>query len=255
MELLHIVHPLAECVRELVGIVIVILAVERLSDIDAKLSSLKRSLPRMRPFLCPRPDLISARDVNRDERDSGLYRDISGTVLHGSQVTVVSPRSFGEYEADVAFLDFLLGLDESSYGIAVSVDGDASSDLHDEPSEVSVVCFEIGAYKSAHPLEVPSGEEFIDEDAVGKTLVVGSDDVRIILGKIISSYAFKVCKQTCKPKESDLGKVTPYASFGRILLIKMLMMIFGIGCVLIVFRHLAPRSAVKIYTYNIVNKC
>ena len=51
--------------------------------------------------------------------------------------------SFREYEADIALLDFLFGLDEASDGVAVTVNCDTSAYSHDETAEFAVVGLEV----------------------------------------------------------------------------------------------------------------
>ena len=193
MENLHVVHPLAECISKLVGIVVVILAVERLTDIDDDLLSLERGFPGMRLLLCSGPNLICTRDIYRYERNARFNRDIGCTVLHRTELAVMCSCSFREDEADIALLNFLLSLDKSSYGVAVSVNGDASSDLHYQASKMTVICLEVSTDQGTHPLEVTAWQKFIDKHSVSKALVVSSDNIRIVLRKIIPSYASEIC--------------------------------------------------------------
>ena len=102
--------------------------------------------------------------------------------------------SFGEDEADVAFLDFLLGLDETSYGVAVTVNGDASAYSHDEAAEFAVVSLEIGCREAAHLLEVASGQIVNYENAVGVALMVRGYYVGVILREILSADTLHVAE-------------------------------------------------------------
>ena len=112
--------------------------------------------------------------------------------------------SFGEDEADIAVLDFLLSLDESSYGIAVTLYEDTSSYSYDKSSESSVIRSKIGTYKCAHILELPLGQVFADKNAVSKALMVGCDYIRVLLREILPSHTAHPGKDSAKKKESVL---------------------------------------------------
>ena len=165
------VHPIGQCLCHLVSVIVEILTVHGLTDIDPDLSSVE-SVKRMRVLGSPRPDLISACDINGNERDVCLDGEIGSAVFHFGELTCVSPGSFREYEADIALFDFLLCLDESSNGIAVTVNGDAASNPHYEAAQFAVIGLKIGGCQAAHPLEMALRQIVDDEDAVRITLVV-----------------------------------------------------------------------------------
>ena len=238
MELFHVVHPLAEGIRDLVGIVVIVLAVDGLAYVDDELSSLERSLPGMRPLLGSRPDLICTGDVDGNERYACLDCDISSSVLHGTELTVVCTCAFREDEADVALFDFLLSLDETSDRVAVTVYRDAASDLHDESSERTVVSLEVSTYECAHPLEVSAGKPLVYKHAVSEALVVTCNDVRVVLGEVISADTLEVGQDGGEEEETYLREVALDASFYRVLLIKLLVMISALrGRIYLVFSH------------------
>ena len=139
-----------------------------------------------------------------------------------------------------------LGLDETAHGIAVSVNGDAASYLHDEAAEVTVVSLEVSSYERAHPLEVSSGKPFVYKHAVSKALVVTRNDIRVVLGEVISADALEVGQDSREEKEADLGEVSAYSSRRRILLVKVLMMICRFISFFLVFRHVISSVTVLI---------
>lgn len=165
------VHPFGKSFCHLVGIVVVILAVHWLADIDPDLLSVK-TVEWMRMLLGSGPDLVSASDIDGNKGNSCLDGKVRSTVLEFGELTGVCSCSFGEYKADVALFNFLLSLDESSYGVAVTVDGDAAAYAHDETAETSVLGLKVGSCKAAHPLEVTLREIVDDENAVRIALVV-----------------------------------------------------------------------------------
>ena len=69
-----------------------------------------------------------------------------------------------------------------------------------------------------------------DENAVRRALVVGCNDVRIVLREILTSDALHIAEDMCQEKEAVLGYYVPEASFGRVLLVQVLMVVS--------FRHL-----------------
>ena len=64
-----------------------------------------------------------------------------------------------------------------------------------------------------------------DEDAVRVALVVGSYDIGIVLREILPADTLHVTKDMCEKKEAVLGYDIPKTSFGRVLLVKMLMVV------------------------------
>lgn len=224
MEVFLLVHPSREGLGHLVGVVVEIFAVERLADIDPDLAAVE-TVERVRLLGCSGPDLVSACDVDGNHGNAGLDGEVSGTVLHLGEFTGVGTCAFGEDEADVAFLDFLLSLDETSDGVAVAVDCDASADSHDETSEFAVVCLKVGSCEAAHIFEMSLREIVDDKNAVGVTLVVGCDNVGIVLGEILSADTFHVAEKVSQEEKSVFGYYVPKTSFGRIFLIQVLMMI------------------------------
>ena len=218
------VHPFGKGFRHLVGIVVVILAVHRLSDIDPDLSSVK-TVQRMRVLLGSGPDLISSCDIDGNKRDSCFDGEVRSAVLEFGELTGVCSCTFGEDEADVALFDFFLSFDKTSYGIAVAVDCDSASDSHDETAEFAVLCLKIGSREAAHPLEVSLGEIVDDKDSVGIALVVGSDYIRVVGRKILFSDALHITQYVREKKEAVLGDYIPESSLGRILFIQLAMML------------------------------
>ena len=121
------VHPGGERFGHLVSIVVEILAVERFADIDPDLAAVE-PVERMRLLGCSRPDLVCACDIDGNHGNACLDRKVCSAVLHLGKLTGVGTGSFREDEADISFLDFLLSLDETSYGVSVTVYGDSSAD-------------------------------------------------------------------------------------------------------------------------------
>ena len=119
-----------------------------------------------------RPDLISACDINGDERNVCLDGEIGSSVLHFGELTGMRSCTFREDEADVALFNFLFGLDETSYGIAVTVYRYAAANPHDEAAQFAVISLKIRGCQAAHPLEVSLRQIVDDEDAVRIALVV-----------------------------------------------------------------------------------
>ena len=134
-------------------------------------------------------------------------------------------RAFGEDEADVAFLDFLFGLDETSDGVAVTVNRDASAYSHYETAEFAVIGLKVGSCEAAHPLEVALGQIIDYKDAVRITLMVGSDDVWIVLREVLFAYAFHVAEDVSQEQEAVLGYNVPETAFRGVFLVQMLMVI------------------------------
>ena len=194
MEVFLLVHPSGEGLGHLVGVVVEIFAVERLADVDPDLAAVE-TVERMRLLGCSGPDLVSTCDIDGNHGNAGLDGEVSGAVLHLGEFTGVGTCAFGEDEADVAFLDFLLGLDETSDGVAVAVDCDASADSHDETAEFAVVCLKVGSCKAAHIFEMSLREIVDDKNAVGITLVVGCDNVGIVFREILSADTFHVAEK------------------------------------------------------------
>ena len=64
-----------------------------------------------------------------------------------------------------------------------------------------------------------------DEDSVRIALVVGSDDIWVIGGKILFPDAFHVTQDMSEKKEAVLGNDIPKTSFGGIFLIKLAMVL------------------------------
>ena len=75
-----------------------------------------------------------------------------------------------------------------------------------------------------------SGEIVDDENAVRIALVVGCYDIRIVLREILATDTLHIAEDMGKEKESVLGQYIHEASFGRVLLVQVLMMVS--------FRHL-----------------
>lgn len=224
MEVFLLVHPGGEGLGHLVGIVVEVFAVERLADIDSDLAAVE-TVERMRLLGCSGPDLVSACDVDGNHGNSGLDGEVSGTVLHLGELSGVGTGAFREDEANIAFLDFFLGLDKTSDRVAVTVDCDASADSHDETAEFAVVGLKVGSCEAAHIFEVSLREIVDDKNAVGVALMVGCDNVRVLLGEILSADTFHVAEDVGQDEESVFGNYVPKTSFSRILLIQMLMVI------------------------------
>ena len=148
-----LVHPSRESFCHLVSIVVVIFTVERLAYVDPDLTAVE-TVKRMGLLGSSGPDLICACDVDGYHRNACLDREVCGAVLHLGEFACVRSCAFREDEADVTLFDFLLGLDETSYGVAVTVNGDTSADTHDEAAELAVVCLKVRSCEAAHPLEV-----------------------------------------------------------------------------------------------------
>ena len=142
MHVFLTVHPFGKGLSHLVGIIVIILAVHRLADIDPDLSPVK-TVKRMRMLLGPRPDLISACDIDRNERNVSLDGEVRSAVLHFRELTGMRSCSFREDEADITLFDFLFSFDETSYGVAVTVDCDTAADSHDQTAEFAVVGLKI----------------------------------------------------------------------------------------------------------------
>ena len=206
------------------GVIVEIFAVERLAYVDPDLAAVE-TIERMRLLGCSGPDLVSTCNVDGNHGNAGLDGEVSGAVLHLGEFTGVGTCAFGEDEADVAFLDFLLGLDETSDGVAVAVDCDASADSHDETAEFAVVCLKVGSCKAAHIFEMSLREIVDDKNAVGVTLVVGCDNVGIVFREILSADTFHVAEKVSQEEKSVFGYYVPKTSFGRIFLIQVLMVI------------------------------
>jgi len=224
VEVFLLVHPGGEGFGHLVGVVVEVFAVEGLADVDSDLAAVE-TVERVGLLGCSGPDLVSACDVDGNHGNAGLDGEVSGAVLHLGELAGVGTGAFREDEADVAFLDFLLGLDETSDGVAVAVDCDASADSHDETAEFAVVGLKVGSCEAAHVFEVSLREIVDDKNAVGVTLVVGCDNVGVLLGEILSADTFHVAEDVGQDEESVFGYYVPKTSFGRILLIQMLMVI------------------------------
>ena len=218
------VHPFGKCFGHLVGIVVVILAIHRLADVDPDLLSVK-TVERMRMLLSSGPDLISACDINGNKGNPSLYGEVRSTVLKFSELTGVGSCSFREDKADVALFDFLLSLDEASYGVAVTVNGDAAAYAHDKTAETAVLGLEVGSCKAAHPFKMALRKIVDDKDAVGIALVVGSNDIRVVLWEILFPDALHVTEDVSEKKESVLCDYVPETSFGRVFLVKRLMVL------------------------------
>ena len=165
------VHPFGKCFGHLVGIVVVILAIHRLTDIDPDLFSVK-TVERMRMLLGSGPDLISACDINGNKGNACLYGEVRSTVLELGELTGVCSCSFREDKADVALFNFLFSFNEASYGVAVSVNGDAAAYAHDKAAETSVLSLKVGSCKAAHPFEMTLRKIVDDKNAVRIALVV-----------------------------------------------------------------------------------
>jgi hypothetical protein len=142
MHIFLAVHPFGKSFGHLVGIVVEILAVHRLADIDPDLSSVK-SIQRMRVLGCPRPDLVSACDIDGYKRNSCFDSEVGSSVLEFSELTGVGSCAFRENEADVALFDFLFCFDETSDGVTVTVNSYTAADAHDKAAEFAVVSLEI----------------------------------------------------------------------------------------------------------------
>ena len=142
VEIFVFVHPGGQSFCHLVSIVVEVFAVERFADVDPDLAAVE-TIERMRLLGCSGPDLVSTCDVDGNHGNAGLDGEVSGTVLHLGELTGVGTGAFGEDEADVAFLDFLLGFDKSSNGVAVTVNGNASAYTHDEAAELAVVSLKV----------------------------------------------------------------------------------------------------------------
>ena len=124
------------------SIVVVVLTVERFAYVDPDLAAVE-AIERMGLFGCSGPDLICACNVDGNHGNAGLDCKICSAVLHLGEFAGVRSCAFREDEADIAFLDFFLCLDETSYGVAVTVNGDASAYTHDEAAELAVVSLKV----------------------------------------------------------------------------------------------------------------
>lgn len=138
MHVFLAVHPFGKSFGHLVGIVVKILAVHRLSDIDPDLSPVK-SVQRLRMLGCSRPDLVSTCDIDGDKRNSCLDSEVGSTVLEFSKFTGVGSCTFREDEADIALFNFFLSFDETSDGVAVTVDCDTAAYTHDKTAEFAML--------------------------------------------------------------------------------------------------------------------
>ena len=116
----------------------------------------------------------------------------------------MSSRSFREDKADIAVLDFLLSLYKTSYRVAVTLNEDSSSYSYYKSSERSVVCCKVSTDKCSHMLEMPLGKILAYKYAVSEALVVGSDDIRVLLGKVLSSDTAHLCEDIAKEKKAVL---------------------------------------------------
>ncbi len=191
MHVFLAVHPFGKGFRHLVGIVVVILAIHRLTDIDPDLFSVK-TVERMRMLLGSGPDLISACDINGDERNVCLDGEIGSSVLHFGELTGMRSCTFREDEADVALFNFFLCFDEASYGVAVAVNGYTAAYAHDKAAELAVIRLEIRCGKAAHPLEMTLWEIVNDKNSVRVALVVGCYYIRVIGREVLFPDAFHV---------------------------------------------------------------
>ena len=88
-----------------------------------------------------------------------------------------------------------------------------------------MVGLKVGSCEAAHPLKVPLGEIVDDENAVRIALMVGCNDVRIVLGEILTADALHIAEDMSQEKEAVLGNYVPEASFGRVLLVQVLMVV------------------------------
>ena len=219
-----LVHPGGQSFCHLVSIIVEVFAVERFADVDPDLAAVE-AVQRMGFLGRSGPDLVCACDVDGDHGNACFNCKVSGAVLHLGELAGVGSCAFREDEADIAFLDFLLGFDKASYGVAVAVDCDTSADTHDEAAETAVVGLKVGSCEAAHPLEVALGEIVYDEYAVRITLVVGCDNVGIVFGEILSADTFHVAEKVSQEEKSVFGYYVPKTSFGRIFLIQVLMVI------------------------------
>ena len=113
-----------------------------------------------------------------------------------------------------------------------------------------MVGLEVRSREAAHPLEMSLRKIVYDENAVRITLVVGSDDVRIVRGEVLLADTLHVAQQVRKEQEAVLGHNIPESSLGRILLVKMLMVICA-GCLLLRSSRCGLR--VLLYTLGIVS--
>ncbi len=224
MEVFLLVHPGREGLGHLVGIVVEIFTVERLADVDPDLAAVE-TVERMRLLGCSGPDLVSACDIDGNHGNAGLDCEVSGAVFHLGELAGVGTGAFREDETDVSLFDFLLGLDKTSDRVTVAVDCDASADSHDETAKFAVVGLKVGSCEAAHIFKVSLGEIVDDKNAVGITLVVGCDNVGIVLGKILSADTFHVAENMSQEEKSVFGYYVPKTSFGRILLVQVLMVI------------------------------
>ena len=260
-----LVHPGGQSFCHLVSIIVEVFAVERLADVDPDLAAVE-AVQRMGLLGRSGPDLVSACDVDGDHGNAGLDRKVGCAVLHLGELAGVGSCAFREDEADIAFLDFLLGLDKSSYGVAVAVDCDTSADTHDEAAETAVVGLKVGSCEAAHPLEVALGEIVYDEYAVRITLVVGCYDVRIVLGEILTADTLHITEDMSQEQEAVLGHYVPEASFGRVLLVQVLMVVStghgGLAGLIdllfcfyfIIFRHKYSKTVTVLITHLLYSK-
>ena len=125
------VHPSGKSFCHLVSIVVEVFTVERFADIDPDLAAVE-AVSRMGLFRSSGPDLICACNVDGNHGNAGLDSEVCGAVLHLSELAGMGSCAFREDEADISVLNFLLCFDKTSYGVAVTVNGDASADTHDE---------------------------------------------------------------------------------------------------------------------------
>jgi len=142
VEIFVLVHPGGESFCHLVSIVVEVFAVERFADVDPDLAAVE-AVQRMGLLGRSGPDLVSACDVDGNHGNACFNCKVSCAVLHLGELAGVGSCAFREDEADVAFLDFLLGFDKSSYGVAVTVNGDASAYTHDEAAKLAVVSLKV----------------------------------------------------------------------------------------------------------------
>ena len=55
--------------------------------------------------------------------------------------------------------------------------------------------------------------------------MVGCNDVRIVLGEILTSDALHIAEDMSQEKKAVFGNYVPEASFGRVLLVQVLMVV------------------------------
>ena len=155
----------------------------------------------------PGEDLVAALNEYGKERNVGLHRQISGSVLEFSDPAVGGSRPLRMNEHDIAFLNFFFCFYQPPDGVAVAIDGNPAADVHDDPADSAVGRLQIGAGKTAHDFKMLAGKEMGEPQPIGISLMIGGDDVGGRRGNIFFPLRTKTDAQLCDQQAGAVKEI------------------------------------------------